>query len=151
MVSFQQDLLLTLNNTHSKYVTKYTDLFNNETLFSDLSLENAEKLIEYIKEYKQSIHSICLIIDKINNIKIENEINKKIEEELIVKLTPIMHVYRSLLLEKYSGCASNQLRRTYVVNPEPIIDPEPEPESESNVVPLAVEESIQNNSIYNQD
>uniref|UniRef100_A0A6C0LGX1 Uncharacterized protein n=1 Tax=viral metagenome TaxID=1070528 RepID=A0A6C0LGX1_9ZZZZ len=102
MVSFQQDFLLTINKSHENYLDKINTVFDNEDLLKDLSIDDAEKLIEYIKEYKNLINSICLVIDKINNVKNLNSINTKIENELILKMIPIMNIYRTLLLEKYN-------------------------------------------------
>lgn len=102
MVSFQQDFLLTINKSHETYLEKINTVFDNEDLLKDLSINDAEKLIEYIKEYKHLINSICLVIDKINDIKNLNSIQTKIENELILKMIPIMNVYRTLLIEKYN-------------------------------------------------
>jgi hypothetical protein len=102
MVSFQQDFLLIINKHHETYLEKINTIFNNENLIKDLSIDDAEKLIEYIKEYKNLINSICLVIDNINNIKNINNINNKIENELILKMLPIMNLYRILLNEKYN-------------------------------------------------
>ena len=102
MCSFQQDLLLTLNKSHEQYLSKINALFINEELMNNMSLEDAEKLIEYIKEFKQLINSMSILIDNINNIKEHNNIQKKIENELILKLLPISNIYRTLLTEKYS-------------------------------------------------
>ena len=102
MVSFQQDFLLTINKFHENYLDKINTIFDNEELLKDLSIDDAEKLIEYIKEYKDLINSICLVIDKINNVKNLNSVNTKIENELILKMIPIMNVYRTLLFEKYN-------------------------------------------------
>ena len=102
MVSFQQDFLLTINKSHETYLDKINTVFDNEDLLKDLSINDAEKLIEYIKEYKHLINSICLVIDKINDIKNLNSIQTKIENELILKMIPIMNVYRTLLIEKYN-------------------------------------------------
>ena len=102
MVSFQQDFLLTINNSHETYLDKINTVFDNEDLLKDLSINDAEKLIEYIKEYKHLIYSICLVVDEINNVKNLNSIHTKIENELILKMIPIMNVYRTLLVEKYS-------------------------------------------------
>jgi hypothetical protein len=110
MVSFQQDFLLTINNSHETYLDKINTVFDNEDLLKDLSINDAEKLIEYIKEYKHLIYSICLVVDKINNVKNLNSIHTKIENELILKMIPIMNVYRTLLVEKYSK--SNPKRST---------------------------------------
>ena len=102
MVSFQQDFLLTINKSHETYLDKINIIFYNEDLLKDLSVDDAEKLIEYIKEYKHLINSICLVVDKINNVKNLNSINTKIENELILKMIPIMNIYRTLLVEKYN-------------------------------------------------
>ena len=102
MVSFQQDFLLTINKFHETYLDKINTVFDNEDLLKDLSINDAEKLIEYIKEYKHLINSICLVIDKINDVKNSNSIQTKIENELILKMIPIMNVYRTLLVEKYN-------------------------------------------------
>jgi hypothetical protein len=101
MVSFQQDLLLTINKSHEYYLDKINSVFDNENLLLDISIDDAEKLIEYIKEYKSLINSICLVIDKINTVKETNCLNNKIENELILKIIPIINVYRTLLNEKY--------------------------------------------------
>ena len=103
MVSFQQDLLLTINKSHENYLDKINTVFDNEDLLKNLSIDDAEKLIEYIKEYKHLINSICLVIDKINNVRNLNSINTKIENELILKMIPIMNIYRILLVEKYNN------------------------------------------------
>ena len=103
MVSFQQDFLLTIKKYHEIYLDKINVVFENDDLLKDLSIDDAEKLIEYIKEYKNLIDSICLVIDKINNVKNLNTINTKIENELILKMIPIMNVYRTLLVEKYNN------------------------------------------------
>jgi hypothetical protein len=102
MVSFQQDILLTINLSNENYLTKIKNTFENDKLLSDLTINHAEKLIEYIKEYKTLINSTCLVLDKINNIKNTDNLNLKIETELMTKMLPIMNVYRTLLLEKYS-------------------------------------------------
>ena len=103
MVSFQHDFLLTINKFHENYLDKINTIFENEDLLNNLSIDDAEKLIEYIKEYKHLINSICLVVDKINNVKHSNSINTKIENELILKMIPIMNVYRTLLVEKYNN------------------------------------------------
>ena len=102
MVSFQQDFLLTIYQFHGNYLNKINDIFDNDDLLKNLSINDAEKLIEYVKEYKHLIYSICLVIDKINNVKNYNSINTKIENELMLKIIPIMNVYRLLLFEKYN-------------------------------------------------
>ena len=107
MISFQQDLLLTINKSHETYLDKINTVFDNENVLKDLSLDDAEKLVEYIKEYKHLINSICLVIDKINNVKNLNSINTKIENELILKIIPIINVYRTLLIEKYNKSIEN--------------------------------------------
>ena len=101
MVSFQQDFLLTINKSHETYLDKINTIFEKKDLLKDLTLNDSEKLIEYIKEYKHLIDSICLVMDKINNVKNLNSINTKIENELALKMIPIMNVYRTLLIEKY--------------------------------------------------
>ena len=107
MVSFQQDLLLTINNYNDKYYQAIDKLFSDEELMQNLSLEEAEKLVKYIIEYKMSINSSCEIINKILNVKKENNINEKIEKELLIKMIPIMSIYRTLLIEKYRDDNNN--------------------------------------------
>ena len=102
MSSFQKDFLITLNNSHSFYINKMDELLNNSALLEELSVDNAEKLIEYLKEYKKLINSTCNILDNINNIKISSKLNEKIESELLIKMMPIMNIYRTLLVQKYS-------------------------------------------------
>ena len=109
MVSFQDDLLITIKNTHNKYTNNIQLLFENSDLTKDLSLDDAENIIEYIKEYNNLINSICLTINKINNIKKNKTINDKIDEELMIKIMPIINVYKILLLEKYKDELNNSI------------------------------------------
>lgn len=101
MVSFQQDLLITLNNYNKQYNEKFDEVFTNDELMSDLNFDEVEKLIEYIKEYRKLIDSICLVLSKINNIKKDIKVQNRLEDELMVKMIPLMNIYRTLLLEKY--------------------------------------------------
>ncbi len=75
--------------------------FVNEDIMKNLSIDEAEKLIEYYREYKKYINNMIDTIDKITNIKKETQLNIKIEKELMIKILPIMNVYRTLLTEKY--------------------------------------------------
>ena len=102
MTTFHQDLILTVNNSNQQYMDKIQELLNNKNLVENVSVENSDKLIGFIKEYKCLINSICLSIDKINNFKNYTEINNNIENELMIKMIPIMNIYRTLLMEKYS-------------------------------------------------
>ena len=111
MVSFQQDIILTIDKYNQEYQNKIEILINNPNLFTELSLEEAKKLINYIKQYKTLMSSVSSIIDKINNIKEDTNINKKIENELYAKIFPIMNIYRALLYEKYFN--STNLNNNY--------------------------------------
>lgn len=108
MGSFQQDFFSVLNNSHQEYISKINKLFENDKIIRDLSIESAEKLIEYIKDFKSLINSTCLLLDKINNIKNEDILNEKIDNELFTKMLPIMNIYRMLLQEKYNESLNNQ-------------------------------------------
>lgn len=101
MGSFQQDFFIILNNYHEEYISKINKVFENDKIINDLTVDTAEKLIEYIKKFKSLINSTCLLLDKINNIKNEDTINEKIDNELLNKMLPIMNVYKMLLYEKY--------------------------------------------------
>ena len=101
MITFQKDIMLIINKSHEKYMNDISNLYKYNDILSELNLDEANKLIEYIKEYNKLIDSTCLIINKIKNIKSENDINNKIENELMMKIIPIMSVYRTLLHEKY--------------------------------------------------
>lgn len=103
MITFQKDVMLIINKSHEKYMNDISNLYQYNDILSELNLDEANKLIEYIKEYNKLIDSTCLIINKIKNIKSENSINNKIENELMMKIIPIMSVYRILLHEKYSN------------------------------------------------
>lgn len=107
MVSFQSDVFLTINSFHQNYLDKINSLFRNDNLLNELSIDSAENLVKYIKEYKNLINSAGLIIDKINNIKNAEDLNDKIEKELMIKMIPVMSVYRTLLIEKYSRDDNN--------------------------------------------
>lgn len=116
MVSFHSDVFLTINSFHENYLGKINSLFRNDHLLNELSIESAENLVKYIKEYKNLINSAGLIIDKINNIKNAEDLNEKIERELMVKMVPIMCVYRTLLTEKYSNNLSTGMTGTTNIN-----------------------------------
>ena len=107
MVSFQQDIILTIDKYNQEYQNKIQSVMDNPNLFTELSLDEAKKLINYIKQYKTLMSSVSLIIDKINNIKEDTSINKKIENELYAKIFPIMNIYRTLLYQKYNISENN--------------------------------------------
>ena len=108
MATFQQDFINIIKNSHDKYINSIEKTFNNnEQLMLNLSIDDAENLIEYIKEYNNLINSICLVINKINNIKKVKNVQEKIDKELMTKILPIMSVYRTLLLEKYKNELNN--------------------------------------------
>jgi len=102
MVSFQQDILLTIHKYNEIYTQKLEELFGNKELHNNLSITDAEKIIQYIKEYKRQINCINLTLDKIKNVKNENKLQNKIDNELHYKMLPIITVYRNLLYEKYN-------------------------------------------------
>lgn len=102
MVSFQQDILLTIYQSNETYTKKLEELFDNKDLHNDLSITDAEKIIQYIKEYKTQINCINLTLDKIKNVKNENRLLNKIDNELYYKMLPIITIYKNLLYEKYN-------------------------------------------------
>lgn len=107
MVTFQQDFFLTLYSSHEIYNLKINKLLNNKSLTQDLSIHESEKLIEHLKTYKKQIQKINNTIDDILNVKNQCTIDEKIERELMIKILPIMNVYRTLLNEKYTSNYSN--------------------------------------------
>ena len=107
MVSFQQDFLLTIYKSHEVYNDKIQKLLNNKSLTQDLSLAESEKLIKYLKIYKKQINEISTTVSNIINVKEECNMEEKIEKELLIKIMPIMNVYRTLLNEKYTSYSSN--------------------------------------------
>lgn len=107
MVTFQQDFFLTLYSSHEIYNAKINKLLNNKSLTQDLSIYESEKLIEHLKTYKKQIQKINNTIDDILNVKNQCTIDEKIERELMIKILPIMNVYRTLLNEKYTSNYSN--------------------------------------------
>ena len=107
MVTFQQDFFLTLYSSHEIYNEKINKLFNNKSLTQDLSISESEKLIEHLKTFKKQIQNINNTIDDILNVKNQCSIDEKIERELMIKILPIMNVYRALLNEKYTSNYSN--------------------------------------------
>lgn len=107
MVSFQQDFFLTIYKSHEVYNDKIQKLLNNKSLTQDLSLTESEKLIKYLKIYKKQINEISTTVSNIINVKEECNMEEKIEKELLIKIMPIMNVYRTLLNEKYTSYSSN--------------------------------------------
>lgn len=101
MVTFQQDFLNIIKHSNNIYLDKIEKLLSNNDILDDLTLEDAENLIEYIKEYNNKINSVIFVIDKINNIKKIKTVQDKIDNELFEKILPIITVYRTLLCEKY--------------------------------------------------
>lgn len=101
MSTFKSDFIQIINNENEKYLNKINSLLTNETFLLDLSINEAEKLIEYLKQYKHLINSLCSLIDNMDNTKKTELLNDKIEAELYLKIIPIMNIYRLLLNEKY--------------------------------------------------
>lgn len=108
MSSFQEDLVLTFNNIHSKYLNKYNEVIkdNNEILHS-MTLDECELLIKYIKEFKTNTENIIDLLDNINNIKGSLVKQNLIEVELQQKMLPIIMIYRTLLEQKHSQINEN--------------------------------------------
>lgn len=103
MVSFQKDIILTLENIYNKYDTTFKDfLINHDSLLNELTIDEASKLITYVKNFEEQTEILHNIIQKIKNIKNETSIENKIENELLMKITPIMTIYRQLLYQKYN-------------------------------------------------
>ena len=102
MVTFQGDFLLTINNNNDIYQEKINELFTKKDITSELTITEAEKMIEYLKEFKKLNKDMCQTIDKMMDLKKNTDINNKIEKELMLKILPIMNVYRTLLYEKYN-------------------------------------------------
>lgn len=103
MSTFKSDFILTMDNENKKYLNKINLLFEDESFLTDISINEAGKLIEYLRTYKHLINSLCSLIDNINNIKKTELLNDKIEAELYLKIFPIMNIYRLLLNEKYKN------------------------------------------------
>lgn len=132
MVSFQQDFFLTIYKSHEVYNDKIQKLLNNKSLTQHLSLTESEKLIKYLKIYKKQINEISTTVSNIINVKEECNMEEKIEKELLIKIMPIMNVYRTLLNEKYTSY-SNNVSNDISESPERIESTEsPEQESEIN-------------------
>ena len=106
-MSFQKDFLISLHKSHDLYNQKFLQLYNDKSITNNLSINESEKMIHYLKEYKKKIHDINNIIDNIIDIKRVCSLNEKIDKELILKIIPIMHVYRALLYEKYTSYYEN--------------------------------------------
>jgi len=103
MVSFQKDIILTLENIYNKYDTTFKNfLINHDSLLNELTIDEASKLITYVKNFEEQTEILQNIIQKIKNIKNETSIENKIENELLMKITPIMTIYRQLLYQKYN-------------------------------------------------
>ena len=129
MVSFQQDFFLTIYKFHEVYNDKIKKLLDNKSLTQNLSLAESEKLIEYLKIYKKQIKEINTTISNIINVKKECNLEEKIEKELMIKIMPIMNVYRTLLNEKYTSYYSNVSNEH---NEHNVISESAEEESEIN-------------------
>jgi maltooligosyltrehalose synthase len=108
MLTFQKDLINIITTSHEEYIKKYNNLINNQNLTNELSIEEAQVILDHVKNFNKNINSLCKIIDNINDIKINKSIEEKIEKELFIKILPIMCIYRTLLYEKY-----NQKKKFY--------------------------------------
>jgi hypothetical protein len=138
MVSFQQDFLLTIYKNHKIYKEKINNLFQSESLTQNLSVLESEKLIEHLKIYKKQMNDINNTIDNMLNIKRDISLEEKIEAELMIKILPIMSVYRTLLNEKYTSNYEN-------VNNRNLTDTNRENEGNQE------NERNEENNIYDQD
>ena len=103
MGTFQKDFLLTLYSHHEIYMDNLQKLLSNDKFTSELSLSESEKLIQYLKLYKNQINDINNTIENILNIKNICSLEEKIEKELMIKILPIINVYRTLLNVKYKN------------------------------------------------
>ena len=98
-LTFQEDALSLIKSKIDKINQKYQNI-DTET-FNNLNINEAEDLIDLIKKLDFECNNILEILNNIQNLKINTLKNKLIEKELNMKITPIMMVYRTLLLEKY--------------------------------------------------
>ena len=100
-LTFQEDLV----NIIQSYKNKLNQSFDNITTdnLNNLSLKEAECLINYIKNLDENTTNIININNNIKNIKLNLELEDRIEEELNQKLAPIYLLYRTLLYEKYKS------------------------------------------------
>ena len=98
-VTFQEDALDLIKSKIDKINEKFACL-EVET-FNNLNINEAEDLIDLIKKLDFDCNNVIEILTNIQNLRLNNLKNKLIEKELNRKITPIMLVYRTLLLEKY--------------------------------------------------
>lgn len=100
-LTFQEDLLNIILNFKNKLNLSFDNINMNN--LNNLTLKEAESLINHIKNLDENTTNIININNNIKNIKLDLELEDKIEEELNRKLAPIYLLYRTLLYEKYKN------------------------------------------------
>lgn len=100
-VTFQEDAFEIIRSK----IDKINDNLKNVDLsiLNNLNINEAENLIKLIKKLDNQSNNIIITINNIKNIKINNYKNELIEKELNMKITPIMLIYKTLLIEKYKN------------------------------------------------
>ena len=98
-ITFQEDAHSLIKFKINKINNKLEELDLN--IFENLSIIEAEDLIELIKQLEKECSNVVDTLNNIQNLKINTMKNKLIEQELNLKITPIMILYRTLLVEKY--------------------------------------------------
>lgn len=106
-LTFQEDAFSLIKSKIDKINQNYENI--DKEIFNNLNINEAEDLINLIKNLDIECNNIVEILNNIQNLKINTLKNKLIEKELNMKITPIMLVYRTLLLEKYKYFDNNSI------------------------------------------
>lgn len=99
--TFQQDAYELIKSKIDKISNKFQEL--DITILDNLKINEAEELINLIKKLENDSENIIKNLNNIQNLKINNNKNILIENELNMKIAPIIMVYRTLLYEKYKN------------------------------------------------
>lgn len=104
-ISFQQDALFVISRNITNINQEYIKF--KETDIESLTINEAESLIEIIKELEHNTQLIINSINKLINLKQNIRKQKYIDEELNKKIAPLIAVYRLLLEQKYNNINNN--------------------------------------------
>ena len=102
-MSFQQDYIELLDKYNNNYINNFEKFKSN--ILNELTLNQIKLLINYLDQYSLKISELNTILKNMNNLFTYNT-QEIIENELIIKMIPIMIFYKKLLEKKYSNIDS---------------------------------------------
>jgi len=102
-MSFQQDYIELLDKYNNNYINNFEKCKSN--ILNELTLNQIKLLLNYLDQYSLKISELNVTLKNINNLFTYNT-QEIIENELMIKMIPIMIFYKKLLEKKYSNIDS---------------------------------------------